>query len=378
MLLKGPRKKLLITGLPGTGKTTLLKKLASWLIENGFSVKGFYTEEVRKGGKRQGFVIKPFSSKETFWLAKKERGNPRVGSYKVFVENLDKVIYELQSASKLSNDETIWFIDEIGKMELFSEKFKKFILELFESSSVLVATIAESKVKFIEKLKNREDVILCRIDVENRDWVFERLKVEFLRKGKLIVVEGIDGSGKTTIAKELFNSFKQQKGFSVKLSQEPTNSTYGKKIRELLKVGASPDELFDLFLKDRKEHLEKLVLPELNKGTFLILDRYYLSTIAYQGAQGFSVKDLLIKNETIAPLPDFVVFLEISIEEALKRISHRGNTKTMFEKKDFLEKVNNIYQKILPKFCHIKIDAKSQTFEIIEKILKGLKPLQYT
>ena len=373
MLLSGPRKKLLITGAPGTGKTTLLKKLAYWLIENGFSVKGFFTEEVRKKGKRQGFIIKLFSKEKSFWLAKREKGSPRVGSYRVFVENLDQAILELKKDLINSTDKTLWFIDEIGKMELLSQNFKTFINELVNSQLVLVSTIAESKVDFIERLKNREDVVLCRINPENRNFVFERLKVEFVRKGKLIVIEGIDGSGKTTVIRSLENTLKELK-LPVKVSQEPTNGPFGRKLRELLKVGGSANEILELFLKDREEHIKNEVIPELNKGTWLILDRYYLSTVAYQGAQGFSIKELLTKNETIAPIPDMVVFLDISVKDALKRITCRGNEKTIFEKEDFLKKVKAIYEKILTKFCCIKVDATNSISEITKRVLEGLSP----
>ncbi len=381
MLLNSPRTKLFITGYPGVGKTTLTEYLWNFLNKNQnlpFKLYGFITKELKKNKERQGFKIKVLGSGEEFLLAKKKsfftsqeiKDKPCLGRYVVFLKDLERLItlfYE-----KLKKEKSFFIIDEIGKMEAFSEKFCNFINEVLSSKHYLLATVGLSDLPFLKKVRSYEPAFMCMVTKENRDFLRKRLELEFLRKGKLLVIEGIDGAGKTTISNVLFKVLKN-KGINCILSTEPTSGPYGKKLREVLKKGGvSPFQIKEYFLKDRLWHVKNIVIPALDQGKWVVLDRYYLSTIAYQGAQGLNPKELFLENETIAPTPDLVIFLDVSVDQALKRINIRDEELSIFEKKEFLKKVEGTYKRYLPWFNYLIVDARDSVEKIINKILKFL------
>jgi len=376
MLLNFVRKKLFITGKPGVGKTTLILKLVSYL-KSTFPEKeivGFYTEELRERGKRTGFVLKTLPGYKEYLLAKKTRNTsrPRVGSYEVFCEKIEAALNEVETVSnKLRN--AIFVVDEVGKMEVLSQRFCEFFNGLINSKNFLIATVGESNHPYLSKVRNLKDAILVRLDEENRDFVFEKLKLDFSRPGKLIVFEGIDGSGKTTLSRALKEVF-ERKGVACVLSEEPTNSKFGQKIRAFLRgeLQLSKLEVLNLFLKDRKEHTKSLIIPAIKKGEWVILDRYYLSTAAYQSAQGFELKRLLVDSETTSLLPDLVVFLDVPPEEAIRRLHTRGLEKSVFEKKEFLRKVYENYKRILPLFKHVIVPVDSSPEKALEELQEVL------
>ncbi len=188
------------------------------------------------------------------------------------------------------------------------------------------------------------------------------------KRGRLIVFEGIDGAGKSTQAKLLYK-FLQEQGYRVILSREPTEGQYGKTIRELAKNRErtlTPEEEYELFLKDRKEHVDGLIRPALTQGMHVILDRYYFSSIAYQGACGIDLEKIRAENESFAPIPDIVFILKVPVGTGLRRIkAGRNGAFTMFEKENDLQKVSNIFDKMKGDiFFHL--DA-SKDIEIIHK-----------
>ena len=200
----------------------------------------------------------------------------------------------------------------------------------------------------------------------------KRLKLEFLRKGKLITIEGIDGAGKTTFAEALYEKLKE-KGINCVFSYEPTSGPFGKKIKEILTKGEkNSQELRTLFLKDRMWHVENIIIPALEKGKWVILDRYYLSTLAYQGSQGLPFRELLVENETIAPIPDLVIYLDLPLEIAFERIKARKKKLSFFEKKEFLENVKKNYARFLEFFNYLVIDATKTVEENIKYTLEIL------
>lgn len=194
--------------------------------------------------------------------------------------------------------------------------------------------------------------------------------------GVFIVLEGIDGCGKTTQALMLKN-WLCKKGFDVLLTKEPTSgSPSSKKIRKILnkKEKASPFALQKLFVKDRKWHLEKKVIPALKKNKIVISDRYFFSTIAYgAGVDRLSLKKLESFNKNFLK-PDFVFYIDASPKTVIKRITKRGGQKTIFEKQEKLKKVSEVYKKLLKKYKMIKIDGKASIQEICKKI-KNMLPL---
>lgn len=162
-------------------------------------------------------------------------------------------------------------------------------------------------------------------------------------EGLFIVIEGIDGTGKSTQAKRLGEWFAAQ-GREVVLSREPTNGPWGRKIRETFLAGRlTPDEELACFLNDRRQHVEELIAPSLAAGKVVILDRYYFSTMAYQGARGFDPAEIRRKNEEFAPVPDILVILDLDVDSALGRIGARGDTANEFEKRDNLLRCREIF-----------------------------------
>jgi len=161
--------------------------------------------------------------------------------------------------------------------------------------------------------------------------------------GLFIVIEGIDGTGKSTQARRLSEWFIQQ-GREVVLSREPTDGPWGKKLRESAATGrlSARDEL-EYFLNDRREHVENLIHPALAAGKVVILDRYYFSTMAYQGARGFDVSDIRTRNEAFAPRPDLLLILDLDVESAHTRIGVRGDSTNEFEKHETLTRCREIF-----------------------------------
>lgn len=164
-------------------------------------------------------------------------------------------------------------------------------------------------------------------------------------RGSLIVFEGIDGTGKSTQIR-LLAEYLQNKGYSVVSGYEPTHGTFGKKLRDSMTTGRlEPAEEIDLFLKDRRDNVENFILPHMENGTFVLLDRYYFSMMAYQGALGHDPLALRKTNEEFAPVPDLVLWLNIPVDTALERIGGRGEANE-FEKSEQLEKCHDIFAAI--------------------------------
>lgn len=167
-----------------------------------------------------------------------------------------------------------------------------------------------------------------------------------------IVFEGIDGSGKTTLSNLLYDELLKD-GVPVIKNREPTDGRWGKKIRKILQTeGAKPETLLKLFLSDREDDVKTNILPALQSKKLIITDRYYFSNAAYQGAMGISPDLIIDENRSRKfPEPDRIYLLDITPDTALDRISIRnsGSNREIFEKKDFLTRVKNIYHSIADK-----------------------------
>ncbi|MDP3052903.1 MAG: dTMP kinase [bacterium] len=192
-------------------------------------------------------------------------------------------------------------------------------------------------------------------------------------KGKFIVFEGLDGSGKS-VQMELLDRFLKKGGFDVVLTKEPTmDSRAGKTIRLVLerKKKISPKKLQALYSQDRKAHLTGLIMPNLKKGKVVISDRYCFSSFAY-GSMGVPLSYLLKINDKFL-LPDLVYFINTNPETCISRIEKRGKKKTLFEYKEKLENVYQNYKKILKKFKNvIIIDGEKSIKETHRQIIKKI------
>jgi dTMP kinase len=164
-----------------------------------------------------------------------------------------------------------------------------------------------------------------------------------MAKGLFIVIEGIDGTGKSTQAKRLAEWFRNQ-GRDVVLSREPTDGPWGAKVRASAATGRlAPEEELEYFLNDRRQHVDELINPAIAAGKVVILDRYYFSTMAYQSARGFDPSEIRARNEAFAPIPDLLLILDLGIDLALNRIGARGDTANEFEKRENLEHCRNVF-----------------------------------
>ena len=190
------------------------------------------------------------------------------------------------------------------------------------------------------------------------------------KKGLLIVVEGIDGTGKSTLVKMLEESLKRR-GFHVVSSFEPTNGTFGQRLRESFSAQhrLSPEEELRLFTEDRRQHVKELIAPALRAGKIVILDRYYISTMAYQGARGLDPEDIRRQNEAFAPRPDIAFILELEPEEALRRISvKRGEVPNSFEALGYLKRVKAIFDSLDLPFI-IRLNAAQPVEDVLKQAL---------
>jgi dTMP kinase len=174
--------------------------------------------------------------------------------------------------------------------------------------------------------------------------------------GWLVVVEGIDGAGKSTIVRRLAD-YCRERGMSCVTSGEPTRGPWGMKLRQSMVEGRlSLDEELSLFLQDRAEHVEGLIRPSMAEGKVVILDRYYLSTAAYQGARGADPAGILERNEQFVPKPDLVLLLDFDPAGGLQRVRARGDAPNTFEQMDQLLAVREIFLAIDRPFVR-RVDA---------------------
>ncbi|MFB0564618.1 MAG: dTMP kinase [Candidatus Aminicenantaceae bacterium] len=189
-----------------------------------------------------------------------------------------------------------------------------------------------------------------------------------LKKGILIVIEGIDGSGKSTQA-ELLQQKLRSKGFDVVCFQEPSKSKWGREIKRkaIYPDSLSPEDELNLFLKDRKENVEKNLIPALKERKVVVLDRYYYSTISYQGARGIDPERIKRMNEQFAPQADLVFILDVDARTGLERIKDRKKKEKLFEHEDYLVKVRKIFKSFKGKNIH-QIDGSKTSKEISEEI----------
>lgn len=168
--------KYLITGPPGCGKTTFIKKL--FLEFKELKPEGFYTEEVREKGIRVGFSIYDSNFNFRGYLAHINFNTPyKVSKYSVDLENFEKFLKTLNFLNS-----KIILIDEIGKMEVFSVYFKNLILEILNSNKIFIGTIALKGNIFIEEIKKRKGIKIFNMEFIRSNDLFKIIKEEIWEK----------------------------------------------------------------------------------------------------------------------------------------------------------------------------------------------------
>lgn len=164
----------LLTGHPGVGKTTIVNRVYEHYSKNGFKIEGLTTREVREGGRRTGFMITDLSSGKEGWLARKESGTgPRVGSYVVVSDDLEKIgVAALERSMNGAADLVI--VDEIGPMEMTSVSFRNNISKLLNGYRAVVATVKfGSRYPEVENIRQKS--LHWEITKENRESIYRRL-----------------------------------------------------------------------------------------------------------------------------------------------------------------------------------------------------------
>jgi len=162
----------LLTGRPKVGKTTLLKKI----IKNLDSSGGFYTEEISEGNERIGFRIKTLNGIEGILAMKGLRSKFRLGKYGINLKDLEEIA--VKSIEEALEEKDIVIIDEIGKMELFSQAFKDMVLKALDSRKRVIAVIHRQDLDFLKAIKSRKDVLLFEVNLDNHRELQE--KIDFL------------------------------------------------------------------------------------------------------------------------------------------------------------------------------------------------------
>ena len=203
---------------------------------------------------------------------------------------------------------------------------------------------------------------------------------------KFIVFEGIDGAGKTTQIKLLCQNL-EKRGIKCYITSEPTDMPSGKLLREALsgRMPVTTAEIADMFARDRVIHnkdAEKGIDAHLEKEITVISDRYYYSSLAYQGAElGYEkVAALNLDNPDIRT-PDICIFLDLSPDKSLERIGKRADTPTeIYENYEYLEKTRkmffDVFEKLRARGEKIEIvDAAGSPEEIADKILSYILPI---
>jgi nucleoside-triphosphatase len=158
------KRHLLITALPGAGKTTVIRRVAAELDPQTLS--GFYTEEMRMGGARRGFRLVPFHGEPVLIAHVELPKTHRVGKYGVDVAAIDAAV---EAALGARDGTTLYLVDEIGKMECLSERFVASMRRLLGGKVPVVASVARRGGGFIAEVRRREDCELWTLTRANRD-----------------------------------------------------------------------------------------------------------------------------------------------------------------------------------------------------------------
>ena len=160
--------------------------------------------------------------------------------------------------------------------------------------------------------------------------------------GVLVNLEGIDGCGKSTQSKLLLEKLEGE-GEKVIILKEPTKRPHGQKLWDVLhgKRKATNEEIMELFVLDRIQHVEEKIQPALDDGTVILMDRYYYSSMAYQVAGGIDVEEIREKH-VFAPKPNVVLIFDLPVSIALERVKGHSDADE-FEKEEHLEKVREAY-----------------------------------
>jgi len=197
--------------------------------------------------------------------------------------------------------------------------------------------------------------------------------------GHLFVIEGIDGAGKTTVCDSVERNLLQNSYDVIRLREPTSESIWGKEIRSRSPAGelTSTEEL-ELFIKDRDWHVKNRILPSLEAGKIVLMDRYFFATGAYQSTStGIHWNEILRRNreDINAPEPNIIIILDISAEQGLERVlESRGEKNEQFEQLDRLVKVRIAYLEMIQEDFgnYILIDATQPLEDVVDQVTNAI------
>ena len=176
---------LFLTGQPGVGKTSVLLRVVNALKAKGYDVRGMISGEIREQGTRVGFEITDLYTGQKGWLAHiKQPSGPQVGKYRVNLDDLKNIgVNSILDAIKNAD---VIIVDEIGPMELHSEKFREAVIRVVEGGKLVVGTVHwKARDNLIEAIRAREDAEIYKVTYDNRGNLHEIIvekAIEFLKK----------------------------------------------------------------------------------------------------------------------------------------------------------------------------------------------------
>jgi dTMP kinase len=195
-----------------------------------------------------------------------------------------------------------------------------------------------------------------------------------VKRGRLLAFEGLDGCGKSTQVATLARAL-EQAGHEVLATREPSDSPAGRRIRSMARSGqgVAPEEELRWFIEDRRAHVAEVIRPALASGLLVLTDRYFLSTVAYQGARGLDAATILADSEAEFPVPDLAILLEIEPELGLARVGDRGAPlDAAFEQREFLERVAANYRALDRPYL-ARVDARGSEAEVHAAVVSRVR-----
>jgi dTMP kinase len=195
-----------------------------------------------------------------------------------------------------------------------------------------------------------------------------------VNRGTLVTLEGLDGCGKSTQLVRLAAVLRAL-GRDVVVTREPSDGPIGQRIRAMARSGqpVAPAEELRWFCDDRREHVARVIAPALAAGRWVLTDRYFLSTVAYQGARGLDWREILAASEAEFPVPDAALIFELPVADGLARARARGGpAEPVFERADYLERVAAIFAALERPYL-ARVDASGSEAAVTERALAALR-----
>ena len=192
-----------------------------------------------------------------------------------------------------------------------------------------------------------------------------------MKRGSLITFEGLDGCGKSTQCVR-FATARERAGSEVLSTREPTAGPWGQRVRALARSGETVplEEELSWFVADRREHVDLEIEPALVSGSLVVCDRYYHSTVAYQGARGLDAWRILEDHERDFPVPELTLFFALPAAACIKRIEARGEPlDAAFERLDFLECAEVLFEELAAaRPAIVRVDASGNEDEVERRV----------